>query len=165
MARILIILLCVFAQSTVAIAGDTQQIQLDKETRDWAEVGKQSRATHLPVGILISSEDCSYCELLKHEVLLPGLQDGSLANRILLREIDLHTGGKLVDFDGERVRSRIFLSRYKVKFTPTLLILSDSGEVIAKPLIGYRNADQYQNALNQILSRIGTMGAALAKSH
>ena len=164
MARFLMFALFVFTQTLFAGADASEQSALGEETRNWAEVGKLSRAAHLPVGILISSGDCAYCSLLKREVLLPGIQDGSLSHRILLREIDLHSGGKLVDFDGERVRSRIFISRYKVKFTPTLLILNDAGEVIAKPLIGYRDADDYQHALAQTLEAISSRGSALAQN-
>ncbi len=127
---------------------------LDHTTRDWSEVSLAAASTGLPIAILVTSEDCPYCDLLKREVLLPMLRTGGLTRQLVLRELPLHTGGKLVDFDGEKVRARIFLRRYGVFVTPTLLFLNARGEALHKPLVGYKGADTYQTRLNRLLTLI-----------
>jgi hypothetical protein len=71
----------------------------------------------------------------------------------LVREIDLDTGGKITDFDGEKVRARIFLSRYKVFATPTVLFLDAHGERLHEPLVGFNGVDKYQPLLRQALRK------------
>ncbi len=125
---------------------------LDHNHRNWAQLAELSRERHLPVVILVGDEDCAYCELLKRELLLPMARAGRLTNLALLRELSMRTGGKLVDFDGERIRSRIFLSRYKVFVSPTLLFLDSDGHPLHAPLVGYDRTEQYRSRLLKALN-------------
>ncbi len=134
-----------------ALASRAGHTLLDETTRDWSEISVAAKSAGLMVAILVTSEDCAYCELLKKEVLLPMLRNDGLGRRILLRELSLHTGGKLVDFDGEKVRARVFLRRYGVFATPTLLILNTDGVALHNPLVGYKDAEAYYSLLDQAL--------------
>ena len=127
-------------------------VVLNTNHRNWEQLAEVSRKRHLPVVILVSDEDCAYCELLKHEVLIPMARDGVLENLALLRELSMGTGGKLVDFDGERIRSRIFLTRYKVFASPTLLFLDADGHPLHDSLVGYNGLEQYRSLLLQALN-------------
>lgn len=143
---LLLLLLAPFCTSAAA-----EDALLDSPTRDWARVGMAAGAGRLPVLLLVTGEDCGYCELLKREVLRPMHRDGELAERVLVREMDLHTGGKIVDFDGERVRAGIFLGRYKVFAAPTVLFLGHDGRPLHDPLVGFNGTEQYRPLLEQAI--------------
>lgn len=136
--------------STLAVA---DQPGLDQTTRDWSRVATDARETGLPVLVLVSSEDCAYCELLKQEVLRPLLREGRLGRQALVHELSMHTTGKLVDFNGEKVRSGVFVRRYAVHVTPTLLLLDAAGRALHEPLVGYKDPDAYYTRLQEALIR------------
>ncbi len=124
---------------------------LEGPTQDWAQVGIAADAEQLPVLLLVSDQDCGYCELLKREVLRPMHRGGELEDRVIVREMDLHSGGKIVDFDGEKVRARIFLSRHKIFAAPTVLFLGHDGRPLHDPLVGFNGAERYRPLLEQAI--------------
>ena len=144
----LIPLLLITLWSSLAAA---EEAVLDQPTGDWSQVGSRAQSQGVPVLLLVSGEDCGYCDLLKKEVLNPMHRSGELTNRALVREMDLNTGGKIVDFDGEKVRAGIFLGRYKVFATPTLLFLDSDGRPLHDPLIGFNGSELYRPLLEQAL--------------
>jgi thioredoxin-related protein len=141
-----VLLLAVSVASTAA-----ENTLLDSPARNWAQVGIEADAKQLPLVLLVSGEDCGYCELLKQEVLRPMHRSGELENRVIVREMDLHTGGKIVDFDGEKVRAGIFLGRYKVFATPTVLFLGHDGRPLHDPLVGFNGTERYRPLLEQAI--------------
>jgi len=66
------------------------------------------------------------------------------------------TGGKITDFDGDRLRARLFLSRYEIFATPTLLFLGPDGRPLAEPIVGYNDPSSYRALLTDRLSRAQT---------
>jgi len=78
---------------------------------NWNSVAARIRETGWPVLVVFRSEDCFYCERLDEEVITPLYSRNAENPFVVIREFDIHTGSKLVDFDGERIRSRIFVSR------------------------------------------------------
>lgn len=116
---------------------------------DLATVAAESRNSHSPILLFFTADDCGYCERLKHEVIIPVLLQGDLKQKVLVREFDLGRGGKITDFDGERVRSRIFVSRHNVFATPTVLFLDDKGNDLVAPLVGFSGEEDYLQRLEQ----------------
>jgi thioredoxin-related protein len=119
--------------------------------KDWSLTARSARAAHAPVMILYTAHACGYCERLKREVLQPMLQHRSDRHPAWLQEVDINTGGKMIDFDGEPIRSRHFKQRYQVFATPTLLILDSRGEPLTEPIVGYDSQKQYQSRLEELL--------------
>ena len=115
--------------------------------KDWTQASKKAQQAKAPVIILFTADECAYCERLKREVLNPMFQQDLQDRLAVVREVDINTGGKMTDFDGERIRSRQFKDRYKVFATPTLLILNSDGEPLAGPIVGYNSKEQYQALL------------------
>jgi thioredoxin-related protein len=140
-----------FCLSLVQVSVSADSLILDHTQRDWSQMGDLSRSQQLPVVILVSSEDCGYCEHLKQQVLLPLARSGSLEGLALIRELSMEAGGKLVDFDGERIRTRIFLSHHHVFASPTVLFLDPDGRPLHAPLVGYNGPDEYRGLLLQAL--------------
>jgi thioredoxin-related protein len=90
---------------------------------------------------------------MQRELLSNPEVQGCLAERALVRFYHDKTGGKITDFAGDRVRARMFLSRYDVFATPTLLFVDADGRPLADPLVGYNDAENYRDLLSRRLDQ------------
>jgi thioredoxin-related protein len=131
--------------------------------KDWSLTAKIARESQVPILVLFTAVECGYCEKLKHEVLEPMFLDDHENRLAVVREVDINTGGKMTDFNGEPIRSRQFKDRYEVFATPTLMILDAKGSPLTSPIIGYNSVEQYQTLLESALekSRMKLQNAAL----
>ena len=132
---------------------------------DWAEEGLQAQSAGLPIMLVFTSGDCSYCERLKNELLEPLLQKGELDKSVRVREFSIDRGGKVIDFDGERIRSRVFVDRYKIFATPTVVLLDHNGNTLSSPIVGFNSADSYIKLLGQVIDSAQPVPAALKLTH
>ncbi len=107
--------------------------------------------------VLFSAPDCIFCDKLAAEVLEPEIKSGQLKQRVKLLEIDIHRGGKVTDFDGDPIRSRIFTDRYKVIATPTVIFMDYDGTPLSKPLMGYTSDSRYPETLKMAIERATTV--------
>ena len=78
-----------------------------------------------------------------------------IAGRVHITEFDINRGGKVVDFDGERVRSGVFVARYDVFATPTVLLLDHQGHRLTDPLVGYDASEEYTHRLEDAITEAG----------
>jgi len=122
-------------------------------TDDWAQVGALARAGGLPVVVVVTGDGCGHCARMHRDLFSDPNACTLLERQAVTRELHRDTGGKVTDFDGERVRSRIFLSRYEVFATPTVLFLDPDGEPLAAPLVGYSDPDEYRQLLSDRLEQ------------
>lgn len=120
-------------------------------TRDFADVSRAARQRHTPILVIFSADTCGYCLKLKQEVIDPLTRQPDRGDRPLIREFDINAGGKVTDFDGERIRSRQFKRRYGIYATPTLVILDPDGRLLSDPIVGYNSAREYRRLLRQSL--------------
>lgn len=120
---------------------------------DWAKVGAEARERGLPVAVLIMGPDCGYCERLRQEFLEAPATRGTLERGAVTQEISRDLGGKVTDFDGERIRTRRFLDRYEIFATPTLLFLSPEGELLAPALVGFNDPQNYGELVAKRMNR------------
>lgn len=95
--------------------------------------GRQTPAE--PVVLLFSRAGCTWCERLKQQHLR------HLPRDIVLREIDVDSDAKLVDFAGQTTTHRRFASTQSVRLTPTLAFFGPDGRQLAEPIVGVRDAD------------------------
>ena len=114
-------------------------------TRDWAQVASSARAQDIPIVMVVTGNGCGHCERMKNEFLYDPTVQSFLGERALVRVYPESTGGKITDFDGERVRARMFIERYEIFATPTLLFLDPGGNTIADPVVGYNDAVNYRD--------------------
>jgi thioredoxin-related protein len=121
---------------------------------DWTQTSDAARASQIPILVLYTAPACPYCERLKQEVLTPMFREGSQQPLAVVRELDINTAGKMVDFDGLRIRSRHFKQRYQVFATPTLLILDADGLPLSDPIVGYDSKQAYKARLDRLLQRL-----------
>ena len=117
-------------------------------TSDWQQEARLAREQGVPILVVFTSDTCSPCAKLKSQLIEPMRSEGRPDERVHIAEFDINRGGKIVDFDGERVRARVFVSRYEVFATPTVLLLDYDGEVLAAPLVGYDASEEYSERLH-----------------
>lgn len=120
-------------------------------TDDFSLAGEAARVGGLPVVVVVTGPHCGFCERMRKD-LFDSRKRCSLTSQAVAREFRTDTGGKITDFDGERVRSRVFLSRYEVFATPTVLFLDSHGDPVADPIVGYNQEDLYRDIVAEHLS-------------
>jgi thioredoxin-related protein len=99
--------------------------------------------------VVFSTDYCPHCDRLKAEVLTPRLQQGLFKQRVRIREFNIDSAGKITDFDGDPIRGRIFVKRYNVFATPTVVLLDYSGNPLTSPLVGFNNREDYTDHLEE----------------
>jgi thioredoxin-related protein len=119
-------------------------------TTNWADASASARENHSPIVVLFESQGCGYCMKLKREVL-QHLPDKVTAQRPVIKEFDIYAGGKIIDFDGDPIRSRHFKERYHIFAVPTLIIMDAHGTPLTDPIVGYNSKEEYQELLNSSL--------------
>jgi thioredoxin-related protein len=118
---------------------------------DLSGVAARARREGRVIVLLVSQKECPYCHKLKEEVLQPMVKAGDFADKILLGEIFMDAGEKVVDFDGREVAARDFAHRHGVYVTPTLLFLSPDGKPLAEKMVGITTIDMYFYYLSEAI--------------
>ncbi|MCU7906649.1 MAG: thioredoxin fold domain-containing protein [Candidatus Thiodiazotropha sp. (ex Epidulcina cf. delphinae)] len=126
-------------------------------TTDWAGTSATARERHSPILVVFGAEACGYCARLMQEIIEP-LSRQSDRRLPLIREFDIHSSGKITDFNGDAIRSRWFKNRYQVYAVPTLFILDADGKPLTDPIVGYNSQDEYRELLH---ASLGASFAAL----
>ena len=85
---------------------------------DLAALGRTARRGRLPIVLLVSTSDCSYCKKLKDEVLNPMVKSREYDDRALLGELMLDAEEPLRGFGGDYVRRGDVASRFAAGVTP-----------------------------------------------
>ncbi|MDK9704215.1 MAG: hypothetical protein OEL20_13855 [Sulfuritalea sp.] len=119
------------------------------ETRDLAADGRLAAARGVPLVLLYSRDDCSWCEKLKREHLGPLSRDP--AAPALVRELHMDRATPLTDFAGRRTTSADFSQRMQARFAPTVMFHGPDGAALAEPIVGFRLADFYAAYLDRAL--------------
>ena len=110
---------------------------------DLAALGRTARRRRLPIVLLVSRSDCSYCALLKDEVLNPMMKSLEYENQALLGELMLDSEEPLRGFEGERELRGDVASRFDADLTPTLLFLAPDGSELAPRILGVNTLELF----------------------
>lgn len=125
-----------------------------EQARDLAADGRLAAAKGVPLVILYSQDDCSWCEKLKREYLGPMSRDP--AAHVLVRELHMDHATPLLDFDGRRTTSADFSKKVKARFAPTVMFHGPNGAALAEPIVGFRLADFYGAYLDRAIDESRT---------
>ncbi|AOF81447.1 thioredoxin-like domain protein [Methyloversatilis sp. RAC08] len=127
---------------------------LTNAAKDVRDAGKPG----VVVIVLFSLPGCHYCEEVRSHYLAPLARDATQRGRLMIREVDLNSARKLIDFDGSHTTQAAFAQRMKVQFAPTVLFLDADGRQVASPLVGAGKADFYGAYLDDAIA-IGVKAA------
>ena len=110
---------------------------------DLAALGCDARRRRLPIVLLVSRSDCSYCALLKDEVLNPMVKSREYEDQALLGELMLDSEEPLRGFQGEYELRDDVASRFDADLTPTLLFLAPDGSELAPRILGVNTPELF----------------------
>ncbi|OHC63582.1 MAG: hypothetical protein A3H93_19485 [Rhodocyclales bacterium RIFCSPLOWO2_02_FULL_63_24] len=120
------------------------------EAIDLAADARLAAARGVPLVVLYSREECSWCEKLKREHLAPLARDPAMP--ALVRELHMDRATPLIDFDGRRTTSADFSQQIKARFAPTVMFHGPEGTALAEPIVGFRLADFYGAYLERAIA-------------
>lgn len=120
------------------------------ESRDLAADARLAAARGVPLVLLYSRDDCTWCEKLRREHLAPLSRDP--AAPALVRELHMDRSTPLIDFQGRRTTSADFSREMKARFAPTVMFHGPDGAALAEPIVGFRLADFYGAYLERAIA-------------
>ncbi len=116
-------------------------------------LGKRSELKTLPILLVVTQTDCPYCELLKAEVIRPMILSGEYEDLVLIRELNLDGGERVVDFNGVIRSTQDFASGYRAWLTPTLLFLDGKGKQVAKKIRGVNTVELFSFYVDESIEK------------
>ena len=106
----------------------------------------------MPILLFFNRVDCPFCERALREYLGPMQRDPAYADRVMIRQIEIHDSSRLVDFGGRATSHVEFAARHKIQFTPTVWFVDGDGNRLAEPIVGLRTVDFYGAYLDQAIA-------------
>ena len=127
---------------------------------DLAALGRAAERRRLPIVLLVSRSDCSYCMVIKDEVLNPMMKSREYDDQALIGELMLDAAEPLRWFDGEQGIRDELASRFETDVTPTLLFLGPDGIEIAPRIRGINTPELFgfnvDRAIGTARTRMGS---------
>ena len=124
------------------------------EATDLAADARLAAARGVPLVVLYSRDDCSWCEKVRREHLGPLSRDP--AAPAVVRELHMDRATALTDFAGRRTTGADFSKRMRAQFAPTVMFLGPDGAALAEPIVGFRLADFYGAYLERAIEESRT---------
>ena len=127
---------------------------------DLAALGRTAERRRLPIVLLVSRSDCSYCMVIKDEVLNPMMKSREYDDQALIAELMLDAAEPLRWFDGEHGIRDELTSRFETDVTPTLLFLAPDGAELASRIRGINTVELFgfyvDRAIGTARTRMGS---------
>ncbi len=127
--------------------------ELAPSSREWEKIlpvaqnlkadGDAATAAKKPILLFFNLTGCHYCRGALREVIVPMFRNAGWRAALEFRQITVDDGKSLVDFDGKRIDSIAFAQKRKGTFTPTVMVVDGTGQLLGDPLVGITNFDFY----------------------
>jgi thioredoxin-related protein len=128
------------------------------ESHDLAADARLAAARGVPLVLLYSRDDCSWCEKVRREYLGPLSRDP--ATPAVIRELHMDRSTPLLDFAGRHTTSAEFSRQMQARFAPTVMFHGPDGGTLADAIVGFRLADFYgaylERAIEESRTRLQT---------
>jgi thioredoxin-related protein len=117
---------------------------------DLQALAASSARTRAPILILFTTPGCPYCREVRTHYLAPRL-DLTGADRVLIREVDITSRDRLVDFDGRPTTEAEFAARFGVRMVPVVLAFDAAGQPVGEALVGLDRSGFYESYLQNLI--------------
>ncbi len=134
--------------------GQAQEPTDLRRSHDLQALGQTARTENKKILLLVSLEDCPWCDRLKEEVLNPMRKAGDFSDQLIIAEIGMDAGEMLRDFDGQAIDGSVWASQRKIYTSPTLLFLDANGKERVKRMLGYNSADLFPYYLEESIQAL-----------
>ena len=104
---------------------------------------KLSQDSGRPVMLVFSAEHCFYCGRLKENIIKPMLRSGDYDHRVIIRTLEIDDYSNIKGSDGNETTTSALANHYKVRVTPTVILLGPDGTEVAERQLGINNEDYY----------------------
>jgi thioredoxin-related protein len=108
--------------------------------------------------VLFAADHCGYCERLEADYLGPMSGSEEYSDKVIIRKVLIDSYYSIRDFSGKTLSGDKLASQYGVHVTPTVIVFDNSGEALAKKLIGYNGSEYYgwdlDKAINGAVARL-----------
>ena len=151
-AVLITLAICVWLPVNVAQAQQLINASLPQVV-DLRQESQLATSRKLPLLLLFTTEHCEFCELIKHEYLLPMQQDPAYARRVIIREVPADGIHYLRDFDGKLIAGDDLALRYAADLIPTIVFIDANGRVLAEPLVGITSRHHYDQYLEERITQ------------
>jgi thioredoxin-related protein len=119
------------------------------EATDLAADARLAAARGVPLVLLYSRDDCSWCAKVRREHLGPLSRNP--ATPAVIRELHMDRATALTDFAGRRTTAADFSKQIQAQFAPTVMFHGPDGAALAEPIVGFRLADFYAAYLDRAI--------------
>jgi thioredoxin-related protein len=119
--------------------------------RDLTLDARTAQTRQVPILVLFMSPDCSYCERVLQEFLLPMQRNAEYRSKVVMRQVDIGSDDNLRDFSGATTTQATFAGRNKVQMVPTIKLFDAQGRELTQPLVGLSTPDFYGGYLDQAI--------------
>jgi thioredoxin-related protein len=137
-----------------AHAQDKVEIPL---ARDFTLEATAATAKNVPILVLFSRHNCTFCTQVLQEFLLPMRRNAEYESKVIMRQVDIGSSAPLRTFSGKATTHARFAREHQIKLTPTIKLFDAQGHELTEPLVGLTTPDYYGGFLDQRID------AALAK--
>jgi thioredoxin-related protein len=120
-------------------------------SQDMNALGKLSREKGVPILLMFSTEDCSYCKRLERDVLGPMRKAGIDPKRVILRKVLMDEYDTLRDFSGRERNAESFSIYRGVEIVPTLQLVDAEGNELVPKIVGYQSPGLYNSYLEKAI--------------
>ena len=166
-SKLVVFILLVVSNSSVFAVPDHKKrlLQVKKKapqvklTNNLLKDGRLSARKSLPILLMFSATDCSYCELLENEILKPMLLSGDYVNKVIIRKVNIDEDSDMVrDFNGKKKVLSDIVLRYNIHVTPTMVFVDKNGKELTKRMIGINTVEYYggdvDNAIDKSIKKL-----------
>lgn len=119
--------------------------------KDFRVETKDSGNKQVPILVLFMTPTCPYCKQALKEFLLPMQRNLKYESEVILRQIDISSKKKLVDFNGRITTQSKFAKDRNIRAVPTVVIFDNLGQELTR-IEGMLGADFYQSYLDNAIS-------------
>jgi len=153
-------LIALFLILPASASGDSQ-VRL-VEVKNLAADARLAHSREMPILLLVSQDHCPFCTQIKREILHPMIISREYEGRLLMREIFIDFGSRVIDFNGNERDSSQFTGSYGVYLTPTLLFLGPDGKELAERIVGIQTPELFfyyvDNAVQDAITALRKKG-------
>jgi len=121
--------------------------------KDLRVLKQQSEPENLPVLLLMTTEDCSYCVAIRNNYLIPMVESGEYASTILFRQLYIEDFSFLRNMEGKLIAGDSIALKYDVEVTPTILFINSDGEELGERIVGINSIDFFDELLKTHISK------------
>jgi len=148
-----VVLLALF--SSFAYANRDASIPVIKDLQQFSKIAEDR---NVPILIMFSMDDCTFCKLIRSEYLSPLQNRDEEAKQILIGEISIESYNYVRDFNGQLISADNLGLRYSADLSPTIVFVDAKGNELVERMVGFKGRDYYDlelaNAIRQSIKKL-----------